>query len=50
MSVGKPDTLSYPELIAEIHYHIDAEKASNLEANKLSQDILLGGGKRNQDS
>ena len=35
VSVGKPDTVSYPELIIEIHHHIDAEKASNLEASKL---------------
>ncbi|KAL5562775.1 hypothetical protein UlMin_032522 [Ulmus minor] len=50
VSVGKPDTVSYPELITEIHRHIDAEKASNLDASKLSQDILLGGGKRKMDS
>ncbi|KAL5542557.1 hypothetical protein UlMin_010267 [Ulmus minor] len=43
VSVGKPDTMSYPELITEIRRHIDAEKASNLDASKLSQDILLGG-------
>ena len=49
VSVGKPDLMSYPKLIAEIRRYIDAEKASNLKANKLSQDILLGGGKRNQD-
>ncbi|KAL5544988.1 hypothetical protein UlMin_008772 [Ulmus minor] len=48
--VGKPDTVSYPELITEIRRHIDAEKASNLDASKLSQDILLGGGKRKMDS
>ena len=48
--VGKPDTVSYPELINEICRHIDAEKASNLDASKLSQDILLGGGKRKMDS
>ena len=41
VSIGKLDTVSYPELIAEICHHIDAEKASNLEASKLSQDILL---------
>ncbi|KAL5564906.1 hypothetical protein UlMin_028070 [Ulmus minor] len=45
-----PDTMSYPELITEIRRHIDAEKASNLDASKLSQDILLGGGKRKMDS
>ncbi|KAL5548830.1 hypothetical protein UlMin_004061 [Ulmus minor] len=50
VSVGKLDTVSYPELITEIRRHIDAEKASNLDASKLSQDILLGGGKRKMDS
>ena len=50
VSVGKPDTVSYPELITEIRHHIDAEKASNLDASKLSQDILLGRGKRKMDS
>ncbi|KAL5576345.1 hypothetical protein UlMin_018044 [Ulmus minor] len=50
VSVGKPDTVSYPELITETRRHIDAEKASNLDASKLSQDILLGGGKRKMDS
>ena len=50
VSVKKPDTVSYPELINEIRCHIDAEKASNLDASKLSQDILLGGGKRKMDS
>ncbi|KAL5571187.1 hypothetical protein UlMin_020784 [Ulmus minor] len=50
VSVGKPDTVSYSELIIEIRRHIDAEKASNLDASKLSQDILLGGGKRKMDS
>ncbi|KAL5547487.1 hypothetical protein UlMin_002718 [Ulmus minor] len=50
VSVGKPDTVSYPEIITEIRHHIDAEKASNLDASKLSQDILLGGGKRKMDS
>ncbi|KAL5540592.1 hypothetical protein UlMin_043541 [Ulmus minor] len=50
VSVGKPDTVSYPELITEIRRHIDAEKASNLDASNLSQDILLGGGKRKMDS
>ncbi|KAL5579755.1 hypothetical protein UlMin_012197 [Ulmus minor] len=43
-------TVSYPELITEIRRHIDAEKVSNLDASKLSQDILLGGGKRKMDS
>ncbi|KAL5571243.1 hypothetical protein UlMin_020840 [Ulmus minor] len=50
VSIGKPDMVSYPELITEIRRHIDAEKASNLDASKLSQDILLGGGKRKMDS
>ena len=50
VSVGKPNMISYPELIVEIRRHIDAEKESNLEASKLSQYILLGGGKRKQDS
>ena len=50
VSVGKPNAVSYPELIAKIRHHIDAEKTSNLEASKLSQDILLGGGKRKHDS
>lgn len=50
VSVGKPDTVSYPELISEIRRHIDAEKVSNLEANKLSQDGLLGEGKRKIES
>ena len=36
VSVGKPDMVSYPELITEIRRHIDAEKNSNLEANELS--------------
>ncbi|KAL5551147.1 hypothetical protein UlMin_001323 [Ulmus minor] len=45
-----PDMVSYPELITEIRRHIDAEKASNLDTSKLSQDILLGGGKRKMDS
>ena len=50
VSVGKPNAVSYPELIAEIRRHIDAEKASNLKASKLSQYILLRWGKRKQDS
>ena len=50
VSVRKPDTVSYPKLIAEIHCHIDAKRASNLEASKLSQDIRFGGGKRKLDS
>ena len=50
LSVGKPDTVSYPELIAEIRRHIDVEKASDLEASKLNEYILLGERKRKQDS
>ena len=50
VSVGKPNTVSYPELIDEIRRHINAEKASNLEASKLGQDVLLGGGKRKLNS
>ena len=50
VSVGKPNTVSYPELINEICHHINAEKASNLEASKLSQDVLLEGGKRKLNS
>ena len=49
VSVRKLDTVSYPELINKIRRHRDAEKASNLDASKLSQDILLGGGKRKMD-
>ncbi|KAL5557551.1 hypothetical protein UlMin_039787 [Ulmus minor] len=41
--------VSYPELISEVRRHIQAEKTSDLEASKLSQDILLGG-KRKIDS
>ena len=37
-------------MITEIHRHIDAEKTSNIEAGKLSQDILLSGGKRKMNS
>ena len=50
VSIGKPDTVSYPKLINEIHRHIDVENASNLDTSKLSQDILLGGGKGKMDS
>lgn len=49
VSVGRPHTVSYPELIADIRRHIDAKKTSNLEASKIIQDKLLGGGKRKQD-
>ena len=50
VSVGKPDMVSYLELITDIRCHIDAEKTSNLEASKLSQYILFDGGKRKMDS
>ncbi|KAL5576413.1 hypothetical protein UlMin_018112 [Ulmus minor] len=43
------EDVSYPELISEVRRHIQAEKTSDLEASKLSQDILLGG-KRKIDS
>ena len=29
--VGKPDTVSYPEMIAMIRHHIETKKAYNLE-------------------
>ena len=48
--VGKPNTVSYPELIDEICHHINVEKAFNLEASKLSQDTFLGGGKMKVNS
>ena len=50
VSIGKPNTVSYLERIDEIRRHINAKKASNLEASKLSQDMLLGGGKRKLNS
>ena len=37
------ENATYLELIAEIRRHIEAEKTSNLEASKLSQEVLLGG-------
>ncbi|KAL5565783.1 hypothetical protein UlMin_028947 [Ulmus minor] len=43
------EDISYPELISEVCRHIQAEKTSDLEASKLSQDFLLGG-KRKIDS
>ncbi|KAL5551326.1 hypothetical protein UlMin_001502 [Ulmus minor] len=43
------EDISYPELISEVRRHIQAEKTSDLEASKLSQDFLLGG-KRKIDS
>lgn len=48
--VGKSDTVSCPELIAKIYCHINTKKVSNLEASKLSQDILQGRSKRKMDS
>ncbi|KAL5542111.1 hypothetical protein UlMin_009821 [Ulmus minor] len=47
--VSIKEDVSYPELISEVCRHIQAEKTSDLEASKLSQDILLGG-KRKIDS
>ncbi|KAL5566572.1 hypothetical protein UlMin_029736 [Ulmus minor] len=41
--VSIKEDMSYPELISEVRHHIQAEKTSDLEASKLSQDILLGG-------
>ncbi len=41
--VSISENATYPELIAEIHHHIEAENTSNLEASKLSQEVLLGG-------
>ncbi|KAL5547083.1 hypothetical protein UlMin_006770 [Ulmus minor] len=41
--VSIKEDISYPELISEVRRHIQAEKTSDLEASKLSQDILLGG-------
>ncbi|KAL5544419.1 hypothetical protein UlMin_008203 [Ulmus minor] len=47
--VSIKEDVSYPELISEVRRHIQAEKTSDLEASKLSQDIFLGG-KRKIDS
>ncbi|KAL5576998.1 hypothetical protein UlMin_018697 [Ulmus minor] len=47
--ISVKEDISYPELILEVHRHIQAEKTSDLEASKLSQDFLLGG-KRKIDS
>ncbi|KAL5569081.1 hypothetical protein UlMin_025656 [Ulmus minor] len=47
--VSIKEDVSYPELISEVRRHIQAEKTSDLEASKLSQDVLLGG-KRKIDS
>ncbi|KAL5540020.1 hypothetical protein UlMin_043975 [Ulmus minor] len=47
--ISVKEDISYPELISEVHRHIQAEKTSDLEASKLSQDFLLGG-KRKIDS
>ena len=43
--VSMSENTTYPEqeLITKICYHIKAKKTSNLEASKLSQEILLGG-------
>ncbi|KAL5553983.1 hypothetical protein UlMin_041384 [Ulmus minor] len=41
--VSIKEDVSYPELISEVRRHIQAEKTSDLEASKLSQDIILGG-------
>ena len=41
--VSIKEDISYLELILEVRRHIQAEKTSDLEASKLSQDILLGG-------
>ncbi|KAL5544982.1 hypothetical protein UlMin_008766 [Ulmus minor] len=41
--VSIKEDVSYPELISEVCRHSQAEKTSDLEASKLSQDILLGG-------
>ncbi|KAL5540826.1 hypothetical protein UlMin_043796 [Ulmus minor] len=41
--VSIKEDISYPELISKVRRHIQAEKTSDLEASKLSQDILLGG-------
>ncbi|KAL5564639.1 hypothetical protein UlMin_027803 [Ulmus minor] len=41
--VSIKEDISYPELISEVRRHIQAEKTSDLEASKLSQDIILGG-------
>ncbi|KAL5548582.1 hypothetical protein UlMin_003813 [Ulmus minor] len=47
--ISVKEDISYPELISEVRRHIQAEKTSDLEASKLSQDFLLGG-KRKIDS
>ena len=41
--ISVKEDISYPELISEVRRHIQAEKTSDLEASKLSQDFLLGG-------
>ena len=43
------EDISYPKLITKIRCHIQAEKTYDLQTNKLSQDIFLGG-KRKIDS
>ncbi|KAL5539242.1 hypothetical protein UlMin_045287 [Ulmus minor] len=47
--ISVKEDISYPELISKVRCHIQAEKTSDLEASKLSQDFLLGG-KRKIDS
>ncbi|KAL5583362.1 hypothetical protein UlMin_015804 [Ulmus minor] len=47
--ISVKEDISYPELISEVRCHIQAEKTSDLEVSKLSQDFLLGG-KRKIDS
>ena len=37
------DNIYYPELIIEIRCHFQVDKTSDLEASKLSQDVLMGG-------
>ena len=41
--VSTSENAVYPELIIEICHHIEAEKTSNLDASKLSQEVPLGG-------
>ena len=41
--ISVKEYISYPELITEICRHIQAKKTFDLEASKLSQNILLGG-------
>lgn len=41
--VSIKEDITYPELIMETQSHIQAKKTFDLEASKISQDILLGG-------